>query len=74
MNVPRQKDNTLKLDIVSGDGAVRTFAIGNYIEASGYSWDSEDLKDIALEIDYSRTMLLFRIGAWEKYEQFEVVI
>ena len=74
VNVPRQMDNTLKLDIVSSDGAVRTFAIGNYIEASGYSWDSEDLKDIALEIDYSRTMLLFRIGAWEKYEQFEVVI
>lgn len=72
--LPRQKDDGLKLDIISEDDTARTFAIGNYIAASGYDWDSADLRDITMEIDYARTSLTFRIGAWETTCQFEVVI
>ena len=74
MVLPRQIDNSLLLDIISDDDRRRTFAIGNYIEASGYDWDSMDLKDITLDIDYARTDVTFRIGAWEHTTQFEVVI
>ncbi len=74
INLPRQKDNSLCLDIISEDDKVRTFALGNYIEDSGYDWSSENLKDITMTIDYARTSIGFHIGAWEKYEHFEVVI
>lgn len=74
LNVPRQTDSSLALDIVAEDDRVRTFAIGNYIEASGYDWESADLKDIVLEIDYARTKVTFRIDKWQHTEHFEVVI
>lgn len=74
INLPRQNDNSLCLDIISEDDKVRTFALGNYIEDSGYDWSSENLKDITMTIDYARTSIGFHIGAWEKYEHFEVVI
>lgn len=72
--VPRQVDNSLILDIISEDDTHRAFAIGNYIDASGYDWTSPDLKDIEMEIDYSRSLLSFKIGPWQKSVEFEVVI
>ena len=72
--LPRQVDNSLILDIISEDDTHRAFAIGNYIDASGYDWTSPDLKDIEMEIDYSRSLLSFKIGPWQKAVEFEVVI
>lgn len=74
VNVPRQTDDSLTLEIVTGDGVAKSFAIGNYIAASGYDWTSADLKDICLEIDYARTVISFTIDKWTHSEQFEVVI
>ena len=74
VTVPRQTDDSLILEIVTGDGVAKSFAIGNYIAASGYDWTSADLKDICLEIDYARTVISFTIDKWTHSEQFEVVI
>ncbi len=74
VNVPRQTDDSLTLEIVTDDGVAKSFAIGNYIAASGYDWTSADLKDICLEIDYARTVISFTIDKWTHSEQFEVVI
>lgn len=74
VKVPRQTDDSLTLEIVTGDGVAKTFAIGNYIASSGYDWTSADLKDICLEIDYARTVISFTIDKWTHSEQFEVVI
>ena len=74
VTVPRQTDDSLILEIVTGDGVAKSFAIGNYIAASGYDWTSADLKDICLEIDYARTVVSFTIDKWTHSEQFEVVI
>lgn len=74
VTVPRQTDDSLTLEIVTGDGVAKSFAIGNYISASGYDWTSADLKDICLEIDYARTVISFTIDKWTHSEQFEVVI
>lgn len=74
VTVPRQTDDSLTLEIVTGDGVAKSFAIGNYIAASGYDWASADLKDICLEIDYARTVISFTIDKWTHSEQFEVVI
>ncbi len=72
--LPRQLDSSLLLDIISDDDRSRTFAIGNYIESSGYDWSSQDLKDIVLDIDYASTTITFRISSWQHTAQFEVVI
>lgn len=74
VTVPRQTDDSLILEIVTGNGVAKSFAIGNYIASSGYDWTSADLKDICLEIDYARTVILFTIDKWTHSEQFEVVI
>lgn len=74
VTVPRQTDDSLTLEIVTGDGVAKSFAIGNYIASSGYDWTSADLKDICLEIDYARTVISFTIDKWTHSEQFEVVI
>lgn len=74
VTVPRQTDDSLTLEIVTDDGVAKSFAIGNYIASSGYDWTSADLKDICLEIDYARTVILFTIDKWTLSEQFEVVI
>lgn len=74
VSVPRQTDDSLILEIVTDDGVAKSFAIGNYIASSGYDWTSADLKDICLEIDYARTVILFTIDKWTHSEQFEVVI
>lgn len=74
VTVPRQTDDSLTLEIVISDGVAKSFAIGNYIAASGYDWTSADLKDICLEIDYARTVISFTIDKWTHSEQFEVVI
>ena len=74
VTVPRQTDDSLTLEIVTDDGVAKSFAIGNYIAASGYDWTSADLKDICLEIDYARTVISFTIDKWTYSEQFEVVI
>lgn len=74
VTVPRQTDDSLTLEIVTGNGVAKYFAIGNYIASSGYDWTSADLKDICLEIDYARTVISFTIDKWTHSEQFEVVI
>lgn len=74
VTVPRQTDDSMTLEIVTGDGVAKSFAIGNYIASSGYDWTSADLKDICLEIDYARTVISFTIDKWTHSEQFEVVI
>lgn len=74
VNIPRQTDSSLRLDIISEDEQVHTFAIGNYIEASGYDWTSPDLKDITLEIDFALSTISFSIDRWSETYQFEVVI
>ena len=59
--VPRQKDNSLMLDMISEDGGVRSFAIGNYLAESGYDWNSDDLHDATITIDYAATSITFTI-------------
>ena len=61
VTVPRQTDDSLTLEIVTDDGVAKSFAIGNYIAASGYDWTSADLNDICLEIDYARTVISFEV-------------
>ena len=54
--LPRQRDAGLRLDVYSADRSIlRSFAVGEYIAASGYDWTAPDLDDIYLEIDLAST-------------------
>lgn len=72
--LPRQNDSSLLLDIVDGEEIVRTFAIGEYIKASGYDWTEADLKDVTVGIDYSRTRVSIVVKGWDEVYEFDVVI
>ncbi len=72
--IPRQVDGTLRLIISDEEEALREFAVGEYIIESGYDWDAEDLEDVSMEINYTKTDVTFNISGWVKTVEMEVVI
>lgn len=71
--LPRQRDASLRLEILFSDNVLRTFALGQWLERSGYDWKKPDLDDVELELDYARTRLTVRTEAWEDCIYFEKV-
>lgn len=72
--VPRQKDRSLMLDVDDGTDVLKTFALGEYVAASGYDWDAENLEDITVSLDYSLSHIMLKIEGWEKELHFDVEI
>lgn len=72
--LPRQKDASLLLRINDGTGIVKTFALGEYIKASGYDWTDYDLKDLTVGIDYARTQIVIAVQGWDEVYEFDIVI
>ncbi len=71
--LPRQTDSSLSLEIAEEASVLKSFALGNYIEGSGYDWSAPELDDIVVTIDYARTRLSISIGEWERSYSFDVV-
>lgn len=65
VNLPRQKDSSLSLQILSDGKVVREFALGEYIESSGYDWTAPDLEDIEVRVDFALAEVMIRINEWE---------
>lgn len=66
VNIPRQGDNSLMLDVMSGTGVLlRSFAIGEYMAAIGYDWAASSLQDLSVTIDFAESRLTLRGEAWE---------
>ena len=74
VSVPRQVDNSLRLDITNSSGVLRSFALGEFIAESGYDWGAENLEDLPVQIDYASTSITIKIDLWEKTIPFEIVI
>ena len=72
--IPRQRDASLMMTVLEEEKPLRYFALGAYIEQSGYDWLAADLEDIFLEIDYAATAFTIRVGEWEKTVEMEVLI
>lgn len=64
VRLPRQKDNSLLLDIVAASGTVRTFALGTCLHEASYDWTKPDLDDAALDVELSLTEVHFTLGMW----------
>jgi hypothetical protein len=74
MSVPRQTDNSMVLEVNDGTAVLKTFALGEYIYASGYDWSAIELEDITVGIDYTRTKLRVSVLGWDEVYEFDVVI
>ena len=72
--LPRQTDASLTLEVDDGTGVLKRFALGQYIEESGYDWNEADLKDIVVEIDIAILKISLTIQGWDKEHTFDVVI
>ena len=72
--LPRQTDASLKLDIFSGSGLLKSFALGNYLKASGYDWNAKDLSDATVFVDFAGTQIEISVSGWEDTHSFDIVL
>ena len=64
VRIPRQGDDSLVLELRNGVGAVKSFALGEYLRESGYDWTAADLADADILIDYVRSSVTLSLGRW----------
>ncbi len=74
VRLPRQFDSSLMLNVKYKNKLLRSFALGEFIEESGYDWDKEDLDDLDVIIDYASTSVSFIVGKWSTTFNYELVI
>ena len=72
--LPRQTDSSLVLEVHDDTGILRSFALGEYVTASGYDWSEADLKDITVSLDYALTRVVIVVEAWAEEHVFNVVM
>ena len=72
--LPRQTDSSLVLEVHDDTGILRSFALGEYVIASGYDWSEADLKDITVSLDYALTRVVIVVEAWAEEHVFNVVM
>ena len=81
VNLPRQGDSdALRLEIYSETDSrersartlVRSFALDEYILASGFDWSAPDLGDLSMEVNYTRTVVTAFPDEWHKTLDFSL--
>lgn len=74
VNLPRQRNDSLSLEVWEGDQVLKVFTLGRYMSAVGYDWSAEDLEDITLSLDYVHNVIGISIGEWDREHYFEIAI
>ena len=72
--LPRQSDDSLLLEVSDGTDVLKCFALGEYVAASGYDWNADELKDIMVTLDYSLTRVKIVVEGWRQEYVFNVVL
>ena len=73
--VPRQLDSSLLLDVEDeGSAVLKTFAIGEYLQAGGYDWTAEDLEDATVILDYYITGIRITYKGWDKEYSYDITL
>lgn len=72
--LPRQRDRSLVLEVYDDTDVIRSFALGEYVAASGYDWEEENLKDITVSLDYALTRVVISVADWTEEYIFDVVM
>lgn len=75
MVLPRQYDDSMMLDIVDPQGRTEvSFKVGMMIKAAGYNWNSENLDDITVTIDYASLTISVEIENWTERDEGTIII
>lgn len=74
VTLPRQRDESLSLEVYEGDSVLKVFTLGRYISATGYDWSAEHLDDLTLSLDYTHNVIGITIGEWDKEHHFDISI
>lgn len=72
--IPRQIDSSLKLEVNDGSEMLKVFALGEYLEASGYDWGAVNLENVTVSLDYSLTRLTVLVEGWDNEYSYDVII
>ena len=72
LRLPRQRDDSLLLEIFSGGVLIDTVPLGKLIEAGGYSFDEEDLRDMSVTVNLSARDAMIKIAGWEQGESYSI--
>ena len=72
--LPRQYDDSMMLDIMDPNGAIEvSFKLGMMIKASGFDWNSPNLDDLTVIIDYASLGIKVVVEKWIE-EDYGIVI
>lgn len=74
VNLPRQRNDSLCLEVWEGDEMLKVFTLGRYISAVGYDWSADELDDITLSLDYAHNVIGISIGEWDEEHHFNISI
>lgn len=74
ISLPRQTDASLVLEVHDDSGVLKSFALGEYVAASGYDWTEENLRDITVSLDYSLTRVQISVAGWREEFVFDVIV
>lgn len=72
--LPRQSDDSLLLHVSSDGTDDRIFALGQYLASSGYDWNSPDLEDVTVTLDYALTEIRITVEGWEGVYVYDMVM
>lgn len=73
LRLPRQSDSSLSMQIETGaEGVLRTFAVGEYLDAAGYDWSEADLQDASITIDFQASRITVRHASWVRTFAFDL--
>lgn len=74
--VPRQKDNSLVLEILEGTTGqmLDVLPLGEYISQTGYDWAARSLVPVDVTLDYARAELEIMVEDWQLGQSFTFVI
>ena len=74
--IPRQSDKSLTLELYdrNSDKLLDDIALGVHIDETGYDWNAEDLQDIYIEVDYTKTDAVVSVKEWDDGEEVQKTI
>ena len=76
VRIPRQAENRLSLELLrdgNPDEPVFTIELDKRLEAAGYDWGREDLRDMSVEVDYAGTEVNIKIIDWDSDDAFKEI-
>ena len=74
LNLPRQGDDSLLLELYLDGNLLETHSLGRKIESAGYDWREEDLDDLLIEVDMGLSQVKVEIIPWKSGGDYEEII